>query len=100
MITGAVHTRNTASSEYKPVRLNATRKRRVNASTSAIEISSIAFVYFARNPSPISSPVNGHHQLNSTPFSSASQKVYSAAAQKKMERGSIVISSPPTLKIG
>ena len=33
-------------------------------------------------------------------FSSASQKVYTEAAQKKIERGSMVMTTAPTLKIG
>jgi hypothetical protein len=57
-------------------------------------------VYFARKPHPMSAPVKGHQKLKAGLFSSARQKVASAAIQKKMDSGSIVITSEPAWKMG
>ena len=48
----------------------------------------------------MSNPVAGHHREKAGLFSSASHMVQIAAAQKKMESGSMVMMSPPTLKMG
>ena len=45
-------------------------------------------------------PVAGHHALKDGLFSSASHVVQSAAVQKKIESGSMVISRPPALNSG
>ena len=48
----------------------------------------------------MSAPVSGHQRENAGLFSSARQNVPSAAVQKKIESGSMVMTSPPALKIG
>src|SRR5262245_11286676 len=62
--------------------------------------SCIAFVYFARKPRPMSKPVSGHHAEKFGERSSARQQVSNAADQKKIDNGSIVITSAPAFRIG
>src|SRR5438876_6807022 len=100
MIGGTLHKANTPSSKYKPGRANSCRSRGARASTSKIEISSNAFVYLQRNPSPISNPVSGQCQEKRGLFSTASQNVNIAASLKKTDSESIVITNAPMLKIG
>src|SRR6476620_4750154 len=97
---GNVQSRNIPSSKYKPGRLNSRRNRGTRRSTIMIEISSSALVYLHKKPIPTSRPVAGQCQENSGLRSKAHQKVNIAAVQKRIERGSIVMTKLPMFKIG
>src|SRR5207302_6512810 len=91
---------NTPSNEYTPGRANSCLSRGARPSTNTIEISSSAFVYLERKPSPTSNPVRGQYQEKRGLFSTANQNVNIAASQKKTDNPSMVIRNAPMLNIG
>src|ERR1041385_3194827 len=79
--------------QYNPGRLNSWRKRGANPSTNRMQMISNAFVNRERKPRPMSNPVSGHQNENRGDFSTAIQKLNIAAAQKKIDNASVVITN-------